>query len=317
MDTASGQAAATYDYGPFGELLRQSGEYAMLNPYRFSTKYTDDETGWLDYGLRYYIPNLGRWNSKDPIEEKGGLNLYGFVRNDGLNKWDLLGMDFIAVGSSRALGRYVPGGGNFMLTYWKDSKSCLRVGDNKFGNASNNPTRWVGVRKNIRGFTSVSNDTAGTTDVIQLGFSSDWELKYTRTLQPLTWTEVDNPDIIQINISSSDSDADQYKIIYADTPTRKDASTKWATIQSTAASYAYAEHGQFVTGAVAKNWPNSHYGHLMADGNYNNSNTFAHAMAASIGTTIPLAGWGGRSHPGNISPVPVSDTRPAPKYKKL
>ena len=52
VDTATGQAAATYDYGPFGELLRQSGEYAMLNPYRFSTKYMDDETGWLDYGLR-------------------------------------------------------------------------------------------------------------------------------------------------------------------------------------------------------------------------------------------------------------------------
>ncbi len=92
VDTATGQAAATYDYGPFGELLRQSGEYAMLNPYRFSTKYNDDETGWLDYGLRYYIPASGRWPSRDPIGEKGGVNLYGFLGNNGINKFDMLGL---------------------------------------------------------------------------------------------------------------------------------------------------------------------------------------------------------------------------------
>jgi hypothetical protein len=34
----------------------------------------------------------GRWPSRDPIGEKGGVNLYGFVGNDGVNKWDRLGM---------------------------------------------------------------------------------------------------------------------------------------------------------------------------------------------------------------------------------
>ncbi len=93
VDTATGQSAATYDYGPFGEPLRQSGEYALLNPYRFSTKYTDDETGWLDYGYRYYIPASGRWPSRDPIREDGGINLYGFVRNNGVNLLDIIGLD--------------------------------------------------------------------------------------------------------------------------------------------------------------------------------------------------------------------------------
>ena len=36
----------------------------------------------------HYDPNIGRWISRDPIEEEGGLNLYGFVRNDGLNFFD-------------------------------------------------------------------------------------------------------------------------------------------------------------------------------------------------------------------------------------
>ena len=34
---------------------------------------------------------LSCWPSRDPIEEEGGLNLYGFVRNDGVNRWDYLG----------------------------------------------------------------------------------------------------------------------------------------------------------------------------------------------------------------------------------
>lgn len=44
------------------------------------------------YGYRYYDPVTGRWPSRDPIEEEGGLNLYGFLDNDGVNWWDLLGM---------------------------------------------------------------------------------------------------------------------------------------------------------------------------------------------------------------------------------
>jgi len=34
----------------------------------------------------------GRWPSKDPIEEEGGVNLYGYVKNHGPNNWDVLGL---------------------------------------------------------------------------------------------------------------------------------------------------------------------------------------------------------------------------------
>jgi len=43
-------------------------------------------------GFRYYDPQTGRWASRDPIGEYGGLNLYGFVGNDGVNRVDLLGL---------------------------------------------------------------------------------------------------------------------------------------------------------------------------------------------------------------------------------
>ena len=69
-------------------------------PHRFSTKYAEDFSpsaigGNLPslyyYGYRFYNPELGRWINRDPIEEDGGLNLYGFVGNDVLGKLDVLG----------------------------------------------------------------------------------------------------------------------------------------------------------------------------------------------------------------------------------
>jgi RHS repeat-associated protein len=40
------------------------------------------------YGYRYYDPVTGRWPSRDPIEETGGINLYGFVYNNPSNQVD-------------------------------------------------------------------------------------------------------------------------------------------------------------------------------------------------------------------------------------
>jgi RHS repeat-associated protein len=43
------------------------------------------------YGYRYYDPVTGRWPSRDPIGENGGVNLYGFVYNSPLSWIDVLG----------------------------------------------------------------------------------------------------------------------------------------------------------------------------------------------------------------------------------
>jgi hypothetical protein len=47
------------------------------------------------YLYRYYDPVTGRWPSRDPIEEEGGINLYGFVGNDGIDWLDYLGLWFV------------------------------------------------------------------------------------------------------------------------------------------------------------------------------------------------------------------------------
>jgi RHS repeat-associated protein len=91
LDAQSAMLSAQYEYGPFGETLRATGTAANLNPFRFSTKYTD-ETRLLNYSYRYYSPSTGRWLSRDPIEEKGGLNLYAFVANNPVKFSDPLGL---------------------------------------------------------------------------------------------------------------------------------------------------------------------------------------------------------------------------------
>jgi len=52
----------------------------------------DIALGVVEYGYRYYNADSGRWLNRDPIEEQGGLNLYGFVGNDPVNAWDYLGL---------------------------------------------------------------------------------------------------------------------------------------------------------------------------------------------------------------------------------
>jgi RHS repeat-associated protein len=53
---------------------------------------TKPASGVLYYGYRYYDPSTGRWPSRDPIGEKGGVNLYGYVGNDPVNGLDILGL---------------------------------------------------------------------------------------------------------------------------------------------------------------------------------------------------------------------------------
>ncbi len=92
VDTADGSVAAHYEYAPFGKVIASHGDLKDENPFRFSTKFQDDETELVYYGYRHYSPELGRWISRDPIGEKGGINLYVFILNNPIGAMDFLGL---------------------------------------------------------------------------------------------------------------------------------------------------------------------------------------------------------------------------------
>ena len=83
--------AGRYEYSSFGNILRKTGDVASQVPFRFSTKFYDDEGGIICFPTRQYSPVLGRWLSRDPLHEAGGLNLYAFVGNNPVQRYDPLG----------------------------------------------------------------------------------------------------------------------------------------------------------------------------------------------------------------------------------
>ena len=137
MVDTNGATVAHYEYDPYGNLTAQSGSFAA-NPFRFSTKYTDDETGLLYYGFRFYSPGLGRWLSRDPISEwgfgatddprairennvdTGPLNLYGFVENAPIDRADVLGL--ASTPGSAKCGKYPVGA--IMYYVWIATEEC-------------------------------------------------------------------------------------------------------------------------------------------------------------------------------------------------
>jgi RHS repeat-associated protein len=92
---ANGSLSARYEYGPFGEAIRATGPMARKNPFRFSTKFTDNETGLIYYGYRFYDPVMGRWVNRDPIGEGLGLSLYAFAINRPSVLLDRDGRDYL------------------------------------------------------------------------------------------------------------------------------------------------------------------------------------------------------------------------------
>jgi RHS repeat-associated protein len=101
-----------YEYNPFGETIRASGALATFNPFRFSTKFADDETELSYYGYRYYSANNGRWVGRDPKGEDGGLNLFGFTQNSPIHRVDPFGLtsgSLPETGGTAAIGSGVGG----------------------------------------------------------------------------------------------------------------------------------------------------------------------------------------------------------------
>ena len=91
MTDEVGNVIEACKYDGFGKEV-YSGMFASdCSKFRFSTKMKESRLELSYFGYRYYFSNVGGWITRDPVGEKGGVNLYGFIRNQ-FTKIDYLGL---------------------------------------------------------------------------------------------------------------------------------------------------------------------------------------------------------------------------------
>ncbi|OZB75628.1 MAG: hypothetical protein B7X29_10195, partial [Halothiobacillus sp. 13-55-115] len=84
-----GQITSRLRYDSYGTITSSSG---TLPDYRYAGLYAHPQSGLYLATYRAYDPKIGRWLSRDPIREAGGVNLYGYVYNNPIMFYDPYGL---------------------------------------------------------------------------------------------------------------------------------------------------------------------------------------------------------------------------------
>jgi len=104
---------ARYLYDPYGNTISASGPMAESNTYGYASKELHVASGLIYFGARFYNPSLQRWMNADPIQEGGGINLFGYVGNSPLGSIDAWGH-----GPQKAERDDIGGNGYSIDPYW-------------------------------------------------------------------------------------------------------------------------------------------------------------------------------------------------------
>jgi RHS repeat-associated protein len=90
LSTSTGTISNSYVYDAFGNATALSGSF--VNPYRYTGRDYDPETGLQYSRARYYDPTVGRFISEDPIRFEGGIDFYSYVTGNPVNLIDPSGL---------------------------------------------------------------------------------------------------------------------------------------------------------------------------------------------------------------------------------
>jgi RHS repeat-associated protein len=136
LSNGSGALTNTYSYDSFGDLIASTG--TITNPFRYTGREFDSETGLNYLRARYLDPNAGRFLAEDPIGFGGGANFYGYVQNNPLIFLDPMGLCVSILVEDRAYsltGRSIEGlisvtSDKTPLNFWGYTLENANAGDN-------------------------------------------------------------------------------------------------------------------------------------------------------------------------------------------
>jgi RHS repeat-associated protein len=119
------------EYHPFGTTAYQAKNAkikAVAKRYRYTGMERDEETGLEYHSARYYLPWVGRWCSADPIGIGDGVNVYGYVKNQPIDYFDLNGKQLKSKTGAQYPKPYLPPS-FFALSPEKKGKDTLITKD--------------------------------------------------------------------------------------------------------------------------------------------------------------------------------------------
>ncbi|MBZ0167145.1 MAG: hypothetical protein K8I00_10095, partial [Candidatus Omnitrophica bacterium] len=96
----SGTIVESYDYDPYGQVTIYNSSLTDItisgsgidNPYMFTGRRLDEESGIYHYRARQYDPAIGRILQRDPLGYYDSMNLYEYVSGNPTNSIDPMGL---------------------------------------------------------------------------------------------------------------------------------------------------------------------------------------------------------------------------------
>jgi RHS repeat-associated protein len=82
-----------FDYNPYGNATTTLGSALTATDFRYAGLFYHQPSGLYLATRRAYDPIIGRWLSRDPLGESGGLNLYEYVSNNPVALTDRQGTE--------------------------------------------------------------------------------------------------------------------------------------------------------------------------------------------------------------------------------
>ena len=105
LANGSGSLTQSYAYDSFGKVTASSG--SVTNPFQYTARESDSETGLRFYRARYYDPEIGRFSSEDPLGQRGaktrraqGESLFAYVHNNPAAYVDFDGRSPVIAGAA-------------------------------------------------------------------------------------------------------------------------------------------------------------------------------------------------------------------------